>query len=255
MSPSTSPPARSLHHMTYDSESDRIILFGGWDVSDELLDDTWAYDYNNNSWVKMNPSSSPPPLAGVRIVYDSESDLIALFGGLNSIDPFLSASETWAYDYNTDTWVNKNPENHPPAVAGHGMAYNNNSDRIIFYGGDYNMYKHTWSYDINSNTWTDLNATFSPLGHAWLGFVYNPKADRIISFGGEALKYEGEIPIKGVSNETWVYPHPVTITNGDTTTTKTTESTTEQSPLDLIPTIIALCFVVIITFRKKIKVN
>ena len=41
--------------MEYDTESEKIVLFGG-SVGDEpfdFLDDTWVFDYDFNNWTKM----------------------------------------------------------------------------------------------------------------------------------------------------------------------------------------------------------
>jgi len=44
--------------MTYDSKADRIILFAGTGAGDDF-DDTWAYDYNSDTWTQFAPTSHP----------------------------------------------------------------------------------------------------------------------------------------------------------------------------------------------------
>jgi hypothetical protein len=39
--------------MAYDSESDRVILFGGC-LGQTVWNETWAYDYNDNKWEKIS---------------------------------------------------------------------------------------------------------------------------------------------------------------------------------------------------------
>jgi len=54
---SNSPPARYLHAMTFDSEHNALIVFGGrFHNASQIytLNDTWAYQFNNNTWVLLN---------------------------------------------------------------------------------------------------------------------------------------------------------------------------------------------------------
>ena len=97
MQPTRAPSARSYHGMVYDSQSDRVILFGGSGSGTTGDAETWSYDFNSNSWTNMN--SHAPPLARSRhgLAYDSESDRTILFGGLNPTTAFYS--DTWSYDY------------------------------------------------------------------------------------------------------------------------------------------------------------
>jgi len=48
-----SPAGRALGQMVYDAESDRLILFGGFDAALQPLDDVWAYDFNTDSWEQV----------------------------------------------------------------------------------------------------------------------------------------------------------------------------------------------------------
>src|SRR5437879_13787137 len=103
MNPATKPSARWGHSLAYDSQSDRVILFGG---ATPVIDDTWAYDFNTNTWTNMNPGTKPSARLGHSIAYDSQSDRVILFGGADSGG---SIDDTWAYDLNTNPWTNMTP--------------------------------------------------------------------------------------------------------------------------------------------------
>jgi len=114
MKPASSPNPRGLAELAYDAESDRIILFEGGSLPTHWKSDdiAWAYDFNTNTWKKMN-AKGPTGYLGCQMAYDSESDRIILFGGYNiSEDQALQA--TWAYDYDTDTWTEMKPAVNPP---------------------------------------------------------------------------------------------------------------------------------------------
>jgi hypothetical protein len=150
--------------MEYDVESDRIILFGGILGTGGTTGDTWAFDYDTNTWENMNPSSAPSARMYSVMAYDIESDRIILFSGCY---PGVF-TDTWAYDYNTNTWQNMNPSVNPGAYPG-GLAYDTEQDLCITYGGARDFHEtqlenETWAYDYNSNNWTEYSVSASP-GH------------------------------------------------------------------------------------------
>jgi len=66
MNPATKPLGRWEHAMAYDSESDRVIMFAGMKPGVGgscrciMLADTWAYNFNTNTWTNMNPPIPKP---------------------------------------------------------------------------------------------------------------------------------------------------------------------------------------------------
>lgn len=66
--------ARLVSGDSDDAESDRLILFAGgspW----FMYGDTWAYDYDTDTWEEMSPDNSPSPRAMYATAYDAESSL------------------------------------------------------------------------------------------------------------------------------------------------------------------------------------
>jgi N-acetylneuraminic acid mutarotase len=188
------PSARSYHVMTYDVESDRVILVGGMAANDDV-NDTWTYDVSTNAWTQMAPDQSPTMGEGP-IAYDVQSDrTIRFLCPLERHFPSGEPSETWAYDLNTDTWTNMEPENAPPPLAGARMVYDVESDRMILFGGidatrGLAYSNKTWSYDYDSNTWTQMDPEVSPPGINYHPMAYDADADRIISKGVMTWEYD-----------------------------------------------------------------
>lgn len=161
MKPSVSPPARNWHAMAYDSESDRIIVWGGWDTSGryKIDESVWSYDYNTNTWQEVKPGKERRPLRRDynAMVYDAKSDRLILFGGY----PAYLGAETWAYDYNTNTWTKLEPSIVPEPLSRHAMVYSSGASRVVLFGGQigskaYNYTTETWTYDLRANTWTNV---------------------------------------------------------------------------------------------------
>ena len=116
MYPSAQPPKLRFHAMAYDSQSDRVILFGGEIDMGPTSDETWAYDLDTNTWTNMNPATRPSARAWHAMAYDSQSDRVILCGGYDS---GTGNNETWAYDFDTNTWTQMTPG---PVIPEFGAA-------------------------------------------------------------------------------------------------------------------------------------
>ncbi len=188
MKPASAPSKRTTDGLAYDAESDRVILFGGLAFSIFGLADTWAYDYNTNTWNEM--AKGPANHLGARLAYDTESDRIILFGGLN-IETMLYVNETWAFDFNSNTWTEMKPKTNPPGRNFQAMTYDSKTDRVLAWGGmDENGEKPVdesmWAYDFNTNNWTEMKPENGahPAGRDFTQIAYNAKVDRTILYGG-----------------------------------------------------------------------
>lgn len=188
--PTTKPSGRFNHAMVYDSNSDKVILFGGYDGSNQV-NDTWAYDFISDDWTQMNPSSAPSTRWRHSMVYDSFGKVI-LFGGRNITGYFMN--KTWVYDYPSNTWTPMNPSSTPPGRADCTIVHDSNFRKDILFGGtnfSTDPFTDTWVYDFTTNTWTQMNPSTAPRTseHA---MVYDSTSTKVVLVGG-------------FSSDTWVY--------------------------------------------------
>jgi hypothetical protein len=188
MKPISGPGIRVAADLIYDAESDRVLLFGGADPYTMGLDDTWAYDFNANTWREM--ARGPANLLGARLAYDAESDRVILFGGYH----YSLLNDTWAYDFNSDTWTEMKPSTSPSPRNFHAMAYDAESDRVIIWGGSD---PSVWAYDYNQSTWQKMPFDSGPSPRDYPSMAYDPKADRMILYGG----------FDTGNDETWAYDY------------------------------------------------
>ncbi len=199
------PSARADHAMAYDAESDRVILFGGLIVNRQPASDTWAYDFNTNSWTDMNPISSPTARLGDGMAYDAQSDRVILFGGITALGG-IPLSDTWAYDFNSNAWTDMSATPSPTARLRHKMAYDAQSDRVILFGGVSGpvgqpnaIYRdETWAYDFETNAWTQLSPSTKPFGRICFALAYDAESDRVVLFGAETV---------ALFDDTWAYDY------------------------------------------------
>lgn len=197
MSPISSPGGSSGGDMTYNSKADRSILSI---ISDDFSRlETWAYDANSDTWTRL--ADGPRAMVGQRIVYDSESDRIIMFGGFD-FSRFKLVDEVWVYDYNSDEWINM-PQSHvhPQARNFHGMVYDSKADRVVVWGDWQRNYtaatdESVWTYDFNTNAWQEFkHKKDGPAVRDYITLAYDEKADKIIMYGGYDYG----------NDETWIY--------------------------------------------------
>jgi hypothetical protein len=65
--------------------------------------ETWAYDFNQNTWTQLNPAENPGELTSVGQVYLPSTNRTMLFGGRFDFGKFND--KTWLYDSKTNTWT------------------------------------------------------------------------------------------------------------------------------------------------------
>ena len=196
LSLSVSPIARHSCVMVYDSSAEVIILFGGhngtaWDS------DTWIFDCNQETWTEVTPAISPHGRGSAAMVYDSLNDKVLLFSGYSESGP--DVSDTWAYDYISNTWEEMSPDVSPHARYGAAYTYDTENESMLLFGGNSNGYfSDTWSYDYSSDTWTEMNPVSHPPALKWSQMVYDSNAQKSILFGGDNV-------LSRAQNETWIY--------------------------------------------------
>jgi N-acetylneuraminic acid mutarotase len=204
------PSGRAGQGMVYDKESDRIIMFGGFagnSAKDPVFSDTWAYDYNTNTWTKMNPEISPSARMYFTMAYDIENDKVILWGG-RTADP-ISDNRIWIYDFNKDTWEWKENIGGPKKPLTYSsMVYRSKSKDNFLFGGAVleSTFKgilknETWSYNLKQNKWKQLIPVVSPPPIADHNMAYNPKKNMIFLFGGEL----GTLYSNKLSGDSWLF--------------------------------------------------
>jgi N-acetylneuraminic acid mutarotase len=171
----TSPPARYDHEMA--TLGNKVLLFGGMDITWNRLNDTWEWDGSN--WSKRSPSTSPPERYNHAMA--TLGNKVLLFGGIQSSDAF---NDTWEWD--GSNWTEKSPSTSPPARFSHAMA--TLGDKVLLFGGatssdaslNFSMLTDTWEWD--GSNWTEKSSSTSPPGRFY--HAMTTLGDKILLFGG-----------------------------------------------------------------------
>jgi hypothetical protein len=202
--------------LAYDSESDRIILFGGLPIPPNpafrFLAETWVYDYNTNTWTNMRPKVHPLGINFMGMVYDSKADRVVMWGDWSpNYNPSAEAA-VWTYDYNTNTWQAFEHKKDGPSVRDYNnLAYDEAADKIIMYGGYPWGNDETWVYDLNADAWQQMLPATNPGPLSAYSMVYARDVNRTILFGGGSqvtLQFKTDTWSYDLGANTWslVYP-------------------------------------------------
>jgi parallel beta-helix repeat protein len=149
--PNCVPRSREEHFMAYDSNNDRIIMYGGYSASPSAnyINETWEFNYTDLCWYNISKTAYlPQGRDNHKMVYDSESQRVILFGGLDNSD---YRDDTWEFNYTDKKWYQMNMINRPPKRELMGLTYDDKTDDIIMFGGDASLrYNDTWILDYSS---------------------------------------------------------------------------------------------------------
>lgn len=188
--PNPSPSIRNNHSLAAISNTDKVLLYGGW------TNDTWVYDLSNNSWTRKYPSSNPSIIPNAAMASIIGTDNVLLFGG-NFND------ETWIYDYSLNSWTEKILSTKPGQRSCHAMASIWSTNKSLLFGGFLSSpstyYNDTWEYDYNTGNWTNKypsgNIPTVSYNHAMTSV---DGVDKVVLFGGN---------VSGINNDdgTWIY--------------------------------------------------
>ncbi|HMP72123.1 MAG TPA: S8 family serine peptidase [Kiritimatiellia bacterium] len=180
------PPARYGHSMAYDAKNQRVLMFGGFDVNHQPLNDLWEY---------RGEDVEPP---GEDI--DEDDDTIVSFsGGWSRITSFSTpdrpqarggASMIYYGDYDYDRGI----ENYSSAA---------NKQQIVLFGGTdgRRYFNDTWVY--NGNRWILAQPvgeqSQGPSPRAFASFVYAQNAGAIPDPFGDA-EFRETRPVRSANN-------------------------------------------------------
>lgn len=113
-----SPTCRWGHAATYDSNIQRLVVFG---------DTNETFEWNDSAWTLATPLVKPAARMGHKMVYDPTRKRTILFGGT------VGGNETW--EYSAGKWTQLSVVTTPPARYHHAMAFDTARNRAVVYGG------------------------------------------------------------------------------------------------------------------------
>jgi len=210
MKPSSAPSPRCGHMTSYDTQSDRIVLFGGFgckSVNDSVFSDTWIYNYDDNTWTRMNPNNSPQARCYGSMIFNTNLNKTILWGG-RQIEP-ITDNSIWEYNLEEDNWRKIKSNSGPKtSYAYPTLIYDDQKNEMVLFGGGIlespfagKQLNEIWKYNFDGHEWKAVKSNNAPPPVTIHSMVFHPKHRKALLFGGEIKEMYSNNMLKG----SWIY--------------------------------------------------
>jgi|GEM_PF-1888086 len=177
---------RSLASYAYDTDTNRVVMFGGriWKGT-SLRSDVWAFDPASSRWTSITTGSGPSNRTGASISYNPVTQKFLVYGGGTYSG---ETSDTWTFQFtgsNTGTWT-QIPGTAPPPRFGAPMIFDSKNNLFVLFGGEKYVYSlgDTWTFNPSTRAWSNKNPSPAPPQRARAAMAYDEKSGKALLFGG-----------------------------------------------------------------------
>ena len=154
MTPENSPPRMYGGDLVYDSLNQKVLLWGGNIRDGGMLDEFWCYDYQTNTWTRIETNPKPRGRYWFQMTFDQDIGKVVIFGGSPGGDAKLG--DTWLYDYTRNEWTQINSSDNPSARDHSRMVYDSEIGKVVLFGGTsgfHETWDDTWILDTVNGEW------------------------------------------------------------------------------------------------------
>src|SRR5258708_7244894 len=195
--PRTLPGVRMRHASVYDSSTNTLIIFGGFNCAGMYYNDVWTLSNANDltatpNWTQLPTTGAKPTVRqNSSAIYDPTTNSLIIYGGDKGGTP---TGDIWILANANGTggspiWTQLTPSNSGPvARSGHTATYDVVNNLMTIYAGYSGtaMLSDTWvlsgaNGQAGTATWTQLASGQIRRYHS---SVYDPASNQQITFGG-----------------------------------------------------------------------
>ena len=155
-------------------------------------------------------AAAPSGRTATRMVWDSKTTHMILFGGTTKLDLGTRVSydldDTW--EWTGALWVQRWLAHSPHGRSFHTMVYDSNRSRTLLFGGKSGtattnsvFYNDTWMFD--GNDWTQINTPNQPSARYYPGSAFDPVRDKWVLYGGTTVSADGKTSTN--QTDTWEF--------------------------------------------------
>ncbi len=212
----TPPAARAGHSAIYDSSSNRMVVFGGFN-STQTFGETWVLTAPNGvggtpAWSQMTATGTAPTLGFHSAVYDQQANSMYIFAGTSTTAKLETSNHTFVlsaangFPAGTQNWVVSGP----PVRYSQSAFYDSSTNSLFAFAGQHSTTDVNFNdYWRNSGVIGDSNLNWTNVvtsgtkpterfGHTGL---YDSGSNRMMVFDG-ALGSAGPC-----ANDYWILQH------------------------------------------------
>ncbi|MBI3968304.1 MAG: fibronectin type III domain-containing protein [Chloroflexi bacterium] len=197
--------AREGHAATWDTQANRLLVFGGYGTSTRR-NDLWQYaptaPASSVGWSELSAAAAagvPNGRTEHTVVWDGQANRLLLFGGWPVDSP--GGNDLWQYTA-TGGWrlltANGAP-GAPAAGGGHAAAWDSRNNRLLVVGGCCDSggrsFGDLWQY-TDAGGWKALSSPTTLTPRKGASAVWDAQNNRLLLFGGSSTS---------ATNELWQY--------------------------------------------------
>ncbi|MCC6763048.1 MAG: hypothetical protein IT293_00150 [Deltaproteobacteria bacterium] len=184
------PPKRFAHQLVYDSDRQKILMFGG-ESRDVLtlptyLDDLWELDLPSATWREVSSADGPDGRSGYAAAYDAKNKLLVIYGGLRPDLPGPTDDlqrNVWAYDPAADHFDLIGTISADRGVVQAAMAYDPiRQDWVVFGGRDDDQ-----AYASTVVRGSLVHPAHSPAARVGHTMVWSSSLGGVLLYGGQSF--------------------------------------------------------------------
>jgi hypothetical protein len=179
--------------MAFDRAHGEALIHGGWAQPNTMQTGTYTYNLGTRAWASR---VGPPNVEWYAMGYDTDADLVRIFGG-SDINSFFRNVRFW--NATTLKWQDVATTG-PTARARHSWAFDQERHRFVMFGGVPNWsgahLADTWEYNPATNIWQQTSTTGArPLDcDVPPPMTYDPVRKLVVMYcylnGGETWEYD-----------------------------------------------------------------
>ncbi|UCH89560.1 MAG: hypothetical protein JSV49_02630 [Thermoplasmata archaeon] len=206
---------RYRHRMVWSSTRKVFYTFGGVAANTNVVNELYEYNPANGVWTQKGQFGGPSSRCSALVVYDTESDLLWVYGGRDRANPSgTQYNDLWAYNPGNDQWTQKSSG--PGARSDAAGVFNPNTGEIIVYGGyiggtEFSS-NQVFVYNTQTDNWIMKKSYTKRYYH---GAAWCPKTNSMFVYGGAVIwsgdyTYVTELNEYFPATDTWVNRTPTT---------------------------------------------
>ncbi len=169
--------------MTFDTVRKRVLLSGGVDTNDAVVNEVWEWDGANGQWIDRTPppAQNASRANGDKVVFDQRRGRAVL----------VSLSGTWEWDNNAGSWTLKaTAAAGPPARVNAALAYDPVRAKVVVFGGSSNQIVRRDLWEWDGSAWQRHLLATTPPSLDETGMAYDAVNARFVLFGGSTGERE-----------------------------------------------------------------
>jgi len=193
------PSTRGELDGVWDEVEGRLILFGGDQGTPvdcipepDFVGETWAFYTDCDNFEEFVLDEAPSMRSRHATALDATRRQMLVHGGRYreaESGNYTLYDDLWAFDMETNTWLELDAPDGPSARVTHGMVVA--GDMAYVYGGNtarsstaYNPVGDLWELDLTTLTWTELEDDAEPGERIFQALAVNEAGTKLYVYGG-----------------------------------------------------------------------